>query len=623
MNYKNFYQNTIQQPIDFWKKQSELIYWHKPFKEVLDYTNPPFTKWFKDGLTNTCFNAVDRHLEARGDQIALIFVSTETDQEKTFTYNELYLEVNRMSAIFKSNGVNKGDRVLIYMPMVPQIVFAMLACARIGAIHSVVFGGFASQSLATRINDAAPKLIVAADAGMRAGKVIPYQSTLNEAMNIATHKVAKVIMVQRGLAPVNLLAGRDLDYSSEYQKHLDAIVPVEWVESTHPSYILYTSGTTGKPKGVQRDTGGHAVALAATMKYIFNASAGETMFTAADIGWAVGHSYTVYAPLITGMSTIVYEGIPLRPDPGIWWRLVERYRVSVMFTAPTAIRVLKKEDPKYLSLYDLSSLRLLFLAGEPLDEPTATWISQGINTPVIDNYWQTETGWPILALQNGIEKLPQKLGSPGLPVYGFNIKLIDENTGEELGADKKGVLMIEGPTPPGFMQTVWGEDARFVSTYWKTVPNKLFYSTFDWGIKDKDGYFYILGRTDDVINVAGHRLGTREIEECISSHSNVAEVAVVGIADPLKGQVPIGFAVSKDGTKSAEFEKELFKVVDAKLGSLARPTKIHLVNALPKTRSGKIVRRALQALAEGKTLGDISTLEDTAILEQIKLIVYN
>ncbi len=597
MSYIEFHKLSIENPSDFWSEQAKLIDWKKPYDSALDYSNPPFAKWFVGGLTNLSYNAIDRHLAQRGDQLALVAVSTETNQEKIYTYQELYAEVNRMAAILKANGVSKGDRVLIYMPMIAEAAFAMLACARLGAIHSVVFGGFASHSLATRIDDAEPVVIVTAEAGMRAGKIVPYKPLLDEAIELAKYKPKKVLIVNRGLTPFTQIAERDLDYATEYQKYHDELVPVEWVDATHPSYILYTSGTTGKPKGIQRDTGGHAVALAASMKYIFCGQAGETMFTASDVGWAVGHSYTVYGPLINGMTSIMYEGTPLRPDPGIWWSLVEKYKVTVMFTAPTAIRVLKKQDPAYLSKYDLSSLRLLFLAGEPLDEPTASWIHEAIKKPIVDNYWQTETGWPMMAIQRGVEVMPHKFGSPGVPVFGYILKLLDENTGEELGPDKKGVVVIEGPLPPGCMQTVWGDDKRFISTYWETVPGKLTYSTFDWGIKDKDGYFFILGRTDDVINVAGHRLGTREIEECLSSHSNVAEVAVVGIEDQLKGQVPIGFVITKDGSNDPEIESELMKIVDSKLGALARPAKIYLVNLLPKTRSGKIVRRALQAIA--------------------------
>jgi len=617
MTYKEIHQQSIEHPTEFWTEQAKLIDWQTPFTEVLDYSNPPFAKWFKGGFTNLCYNAIDRHLPKRSTQTALVAISSETDQEKTYTFAELHTEVNRMAGILRANGVQKGDRVLIYMPMIAQAVFAMFACARIGAIHSVVFGGFAANSLATRIDDATPVMIITAEAGMRMGKVIPYKPLLDEAIEIATHQPKHVLIVDRGLVPFAQVADRDLDYANEYQAHLNDQIPVEWLESTHPSYILYTSGTTGKPKGVQRDTGGYAVAMAASMKYIFCCNPGETMFTASDVGWAVGHSYTIYAPLIHGMGSVLYEGTPLRPNPGIWWKIIQDYKVSAMFCAPTAIRVLKKQDPTYLSQYDLSSLRLLFLAGEPLDEPTASWIHEAIHKPVVDNYWQTETGWPMLAIQRGIEVMPHKFGSPGVPVIGYNMKLIDEATGEELGQDQKGVIMIEGPMPPGCMQTIWNDDERFVSTYWKTVPNRLIYSTFDWGIKDQDGYYFILGRTDDVINVAGHRLGTREIEECISSHANVAEVAVVGIHDAVKGQVPISFVITKDGTNSSELEAELMRVVDQQLGALARPTAIYIVNLLPKTRSGKIVRRALQAIAENRDPGDISTMEDKLVLSQI------
>lgn len=620
-SYKTVHATSIADPIEFWREQAKLIHWEKPFNQVLDYSNPPFSKWFAGGLTNLCYNAVDRHLAERGEQIALVAVSTETNQEKTYTFRELHAEVNRMAAILKTNGVNKGDRVLIYMPMIAEACFAMLACARIGAIHSVVFGGFASHSLAARIDDAQPKMIISAEAGMRMGKGVPYKPLLDEAIALAEFKPTKVLIVNRGLTPYTSVAERDLDYAAEREKNIAAQVAVEWVDATHPSYILYTSGTTGKPKGVQRDTGGYAVALTASMQHIFCGKPGETMFTTSDIGWVVGHSYIIYAPLLNGMATIMYEGTPLRPDAGIWWSLVEKYKVSVMFSAPTAVRVLKKQDPSFLTKYDLSSLRYLFLAGEPLDEPTANWIHEAIKKPVVDNYWQTETGWPILAIQSGVESMPHKFGSPGLPSFGYNMKLLDDATGAELGADAKGVIAIEGPLPPGCMQTIWGDDARYVKTYWESIPGKLIYSTFDWGIKDSDGYFFILGRTDDVINVAGHRLGTREIEESLSSHPNLAEVAVVGIADQLKGQVAIGFAIPKDATQTATLEAELMKTVDSQLGAVARPARVYIVNALPKTRSGKIVRRALQAVAEGRDPGDISTMEDQAVLMHIKEVI--
>ena len=621
IGYKSFHENSIRDPKAFWSEQAKLVDWHQPFSQVLDYSKPPFAKWFVGGQTNLCHNAVDRHLKDRASQIALVAVSTENNQEHAYTFLELHDEVNRMAAILQANGVKKGDRVLIYMPMIAQACFAMLACTRIGAIHSVVFGGFASHSLASRIDDAKPKMIITAEAGMRGGKAVPYKPLLDEAITLSTAKPEKVLIVNRGLSEYTTVANRDLDYATEREKHLNTKVPVEWVDATHPSYILYTSGTTGKPKGVQRDTGGYAVALASSMRLIFGGNPGETMFTTSDIGWVVGHSYIIYGPLINGMATIMYEGTPLRPDAGIWWSLVEKYKVSVMFSAPTAVRVLKKQDPAFLSKYNLSTLRTLFLAGEPLDEPTASWIHDALKKPVVDNYWQTETGWPILAIQRGVEVMPHKFGSPGVPVYGYNMKLLDEATGAELGPDQKGVVAIEGPLPPGCMQTVWCDDQRFIKTYWETVPGKMVYSTFDWAIKDKDGYFFILGRTDDVINVAGHRLGTREIEESISSHSNVAEVAVVGVEDQLKGQVAIGFVIAKDPSKTTNMEAEVMKTVDSQLGAVARPARVYLVSALPKTRSGKIVRRALQAVAEGRDPGDISTMEDQSVLAQIKQVI--
>ena len=624
MVYNDFYRRSIDQPEAFWTEQAALIDWHKPFDTVCEYDNPPFANWFVGGQTNLCHNAVDRHLAQRAEQNALIFVSTETDQERAYSFRELHAEVQTFAATLLSLGVRKGDRVLIYMPMIAEAAFAMLACARIGAVHTVVFGGFASGSLADRIDNATPVLIVSADAGSRGGKVMPYKPLLDEAIRLAQHKPAKVLMVDRGLASFSREAGRDEDFAAWHATHQSAKVPCEWLDATHPSYTLYTSGTTGKPKGVQRDTGGYAVALAASMKHIFCGNPGETYFSTSDIGWVVGHSYIVYGPLIAGMATILYEGLPTRPDAAIWWRLVEKYKVTVMFSAPTAVRVLKKQDPEALTRHDLSSLRALFLAGEPLDQPTAKWISESLGKPIIDNYWQTETGWPVLTICNGIEPALSKFGSPGKPVYGFDVKLLDENTGAELtGANEKGVVVIEGPLPPGCMQTVWQDDARFVKTYWQTVPGRRVYSTFDWGIRDEDGYFFILGRTDDVINVAGHRLGTREIEESISSHPNVAEVAVVGVADTLKGQVAMAFVILKDVSQvetpadALKLEGAIMKVVDEQLGAVARPSRVRFVSALPKTRSGKLLRRAIQAVCEGRDPGDLTTIEDPTALAQI------
>jgi propionyl-CoA synthetase len=592
---------------------------------VLDYSRPPFAKWFVGGETNLCYNAVDRHLKDRPDQNALIFISTETDTEKTYSFSELHAEVNRCAAMMQGLGVGKGDRVLIYMPMIPEACFAMLACARIGAIHSVVFGGFASHSLASRIDDASPKLVISADAGSRAGKVVAYKPLLDEAIRLAKFPPQKVILVNRGLDPdMARVAGRDLDWAELRAQHMNAQVPCVWLESNEPSYILYTSGTTGHPKGVQRDVGGHAVALAASMKHIYCGNAGETYFSTSDIGWVVGHSYIIYGPLIAGMATIMYEGTPVRPDAGILWKIVEKYKVTVMFSAPTAIRVLKKQDQVYLKKYDLSSLRYLFLAGEPLDEPSHRWITEGLGRPVIDHYWQTETGWPLLTSVPGVEQTPIKFGSPSFPAYGYNVKLLHETTTEEVGTGEKGVVVVVPPLPPGCMSTVWGDNERFVKTYFETIPGKLVYSTFDWGIRDKDGYYFILGRTDDVINVAGHRLGTREIEEAISSHPAIAEVAVIGAADQLKGQVPVAFAVLKDPSQIAtsegrmKLEGDLMKTVDQQLGAIGRPARVHFVTLLPKTRSGKVLRRSIQAICDGRDPGDLTTIEDPGALQQVR-----
>jgi propionyl-CoA synthetase len=623
--YADFHRRSLEQRDAFWREQAELVDWASPFETVCDDRRPPFVQWFAGGKINLCHNAVDRHLAARASQNALVYVSTETDQERVYSFAELHAEVQRMAAVLLSLGVGVGDRVLIYMPMIPEAVFAMLACARIGAIHSVVFGGFASVSLANRIDDAEPKVVVSADAGSRAGKVVPYKPLLDEAIRLAKHKPAKVLLVDRGLAPMVREPGRDEDYATLRERHLNDAVPCTWVDSTHPSYTLYTSGTTGRPKGVQRDTGGYAVALAASMKHIFCGRAGETYFSTSDIGWVVGHSYIVYGPLIAGMATILYEGLPIRPDPGIWWQLVEKYRVTSMFTAPTAIRVLKKQDPKHLRAHDLSSLRLLFLAGEPLDEPTASWIAEAIGKPVIDNYWQTESGWPMLTVAQGVSPMQPRYGSPGVAMYGYDIRLIDEATGEDIvEPGRKGIVAIAGPTPPGFMQTVWRDDERFVETYWTRIPGRELYNTFDWGIRDADGYWFILGRTDDVINVAGHRLGTREIEESISSHPSCAEVAVVGVADALKGQVAMAFVVPRDASAIADadarrrLEGDIMKTVDNQLGSVARPSRVHFVSALPKTRSGKMLRRAIQAICERRDPGDLTTIEDPTALQQIR-----
>ncbi|MDB5847234.1 MAG: propionate--CoA ligase [Rhodoferax sp.] len=629
-SYADFYRRSIDDRDAFWTEQAALIDWQTPPQQICDYSQPPFARWFVGGTTNLCHNAVDRHVAARPDAPALIHVSSETGSERTYSFAELHREVQRMAAILLSLGVQKGDRVLVYMPMVAEAAFAMLACARIGAIHCVVFGGFAAGALASRIDDAEPRVVVSADAGMRGGKVVAYKPLLDEAIRLSQHQPESVLLVDRNLAPLPLVQGRDHLYAPLRRQYLDADVPCEWVDATHTSYTLYTSGTTGKPKGVQRDTGGYAVALAASMRHIFEARPGETYFSTSDIGWVVGHSYIVYGPLIAGMATLMYEGLPTRgmdgePDPAVWWQLVEKYKVTRMFSAPTAVRVLKKYDVAHLRKHDLSSLKALYLAGEPLDEPTAQWISDGLGVPIIDNYWQTESGWPILTIANGVEKKPSKFGSPGVPMYGFDVQLVDEVTGLSMTEpNRKGVVVIEGPLPPGCMQTVWRDDQRFVDTYWRSIPGRLVYNTFDWGLRDQDGYFFILGRSDDVINVAGHRLGTREIEECISGHPQVAEVAVLGVADALKGQVAMAFAVLRDGRLAADpaarlrLEGEIMQRVDGQLGGVARPARVLFVALLPKTRSGKLLRRAMQAVCEGRDAGDLTTLDDPAALDQIR-----
>ncbi len=625
--YADFHRRSIEDRDGFWAEQAQLVDWQTPPRTICDYSKPPFVKWFSGGKTNLCHNAVDRHAAKRPNDRALIYVSTETNEEKIYSFAELKTEVMRMAAIMQSLGVKKGDRVLIYMPMIAEATFAILACARIGAIHSVVFGGFASGSLATRIDDAKPKLVVSSDAGMRGGKAVPYKHLLDEAINLAVAKPEKVLMVDRGIDKgFARVAGRDVDYATLRAQHMSAEVPCEWLESSEPSYILYTSGTTGKPKGVQRDTGGYAVALAASMKYIYQGFEGETYFATSDIGWVVGHSYIIYGPLIAGMATVMYEGTPIRPDAGIWWQIVEKYKVNVMFSAPTAIRVLKKQDPAFLHKYDLSSLKHLFLAGEPLDQPTHEWIMGELKLPVIDNYWQTETGWPMLSAVRGIEDTKIKFGTPSFPVFGYDLKIFRED-GTECGPNEKGIVGVVPPLPPGCLSTVWGQDERFVSTYFSLFKDPLVYSSFDWGIRDEEGYHYILGRTDDVINVAGHRLGTREIEEAVQAHPAIAEVAVVGVNDQLKGQEPMAFAVVKDQARvatpelRAALEAEVKKTVDGILGAIARPKHVHFVTGLPKTRSGKMLRRSIQALAEGRDPGDLTTIDDPSTLEQIRAVL--
>jgi propionyl-CoA synthetase len=625
--YETFYRRSLENRERFWMEQAQGIKWHKDPERVLDFDNPPFARWFVGGETNLCHNAVDRHLAERGEQNALIYISTETGEQSSYTYRELHREVNAFAGALRSLGVGRGDRVIVYMPMVPEAIFVMLACVRLGAIHSVVFGGFSAPNLATRIDDAKPKVLVAADAGMRGGEVIPHKPIVDEALDEAGFPPEHAIILNRGLLDgLSLSEGRDLDYAELRENHLGKEVPVEWVESSEPSYILYTSGTTGTPKGVQRDTGGHAVALEASMRHIFQGEPGETMFTASDIGWVVGHSYIVYGPLLHGMSSILYDGLPIRPDPGIWWDIVEEHNVTTMFTAPTAIRALRRSDPKYIEGRNLGrTLRNLFLAGEPLDAPTSQWASESLGVTVRDNYWQTETGWPILStLLPGLEDVPLKVGSAGFPCAGYDVRLVHEETGEEVEQGERGVLTIQPPLPPGCMSTIWGDDERFVETYFTSFPGKQLYSTFDWATRDEEGYYFMMGRSDDVINVAGHRLGTREIEESISSNEAVAEAAVIGVKDEDKGQVVHAYVVPKEtpetDEESAELVQSIKETVAEGIGAIARPAEVHFVGALPKTRSGKMLRRAMQDLAEQRDPGELPTIENPAALEDIRAV---
>ncbi|WP_369940005.1 propionate--CoA ligase [Xanthomonas medicagonis] len=623
MDYATLYRRSIEQPEEFWAEQAKAIDWQRPPQSILEYDNPPFRRWFAGGLTNLCHNAVDRHLPERAAQLALVAVSSETGQTREFTYAQLHEEVNAFAAVLLRLDVQRGDRVVIYMPNMAEAVFAMLACARIGAVHSVVFGGFAAHNLALRIDDAAPKLLIAADAGSRGGKIIPYKPLVDAACAEASAPPPRVLIVSRGLDPAQpRVPERDFDYAALRAEVGDAQVPVVWLESNEPSYLLYTSGTTGKPKGVQRDVGGYAVALALSMRTVFDCAPGQTMFSTSDVGWAVGHSYNVYGPLIAGCTSLLYEGLPVQPDPGVWWALCEKYRVRTMFSSPTAIRVLKKHPVSHLRDHDLSALQYLFLAGEPLDEPTALWIGEALGKPVIDNYWQTETGWPALTLLPGVEMRPVKPGSPGFPNLGYKMKIVDAH-GAEVSPGRKGVLVIEPPLPPGCMTTVWNDDARFLRSYFSHF-DELLYSSLDWAIRDDEGYTFILGRTDDVINVAGHRLGTREIEEAIAGHPQVAEAAVIGMHDELKGQVPVVFATLKTQAAPeavAGIVEQLRQCVVERLGAVARPAQVYLVQALPKTRSGKLLRRSLQALAERRDPGDLSTLDDPGALDEIRKVL--
>jgi propionyl-CoA synthetase len=616
--YQKAYQESIKDPERFWGAASKEISWYSPYQKVLDQSNGLY-RWFTGGVLNTCYNAVDLHVKnGRGDQTALIYDSPVTHTVQETSYRELLDRVSTFAGVLSSHGVSKGDRVIIYMPMIPEAVVAMLACARIGAVHSVVFGGFAPHELAIRIDDAKPKLILSASCGVEGKKIIDYKPLLDKAMDLAKQKPEGCIIYQREQLKAALVKGRDFDWEAEVGKAKPAeCVPVK---STDPLYILYTSGTTGMPKGVVRDNGGHAVALKWSMKHIYGMEPGDVFWAASDVGWVVGHSYIVYAPLLYGCTTVVYEGKPVgTPDPGAFWRLISQHKVRALFTAPTAFRAIKKEDPNgdYLKKYDLSHFKYLFLAGERLDPDTYWWASNLLKVPVIDHWWQTETGWAIAANCMGLEALPIKAGSPTKPVPGYQVEVLDSN-GKVVPRETEGAVAIKLPLPPGTLPTLWENDQKFKESYLEFFPG--YYFTGDGGYYDKDGYIYIMGRIDDVINVAGHRLSTGAMEEVIATHPNVAECAVVGAADSFKGQLPVGFVVLKSGTEKNPkvLVDELVKSVRDQIGAIACFKSAAVVPRLPKTRSGKILRGIIRKIADGEEYKVPSTIDDPYTLKEIE-----
>ncbi len=618
--YLQAYQRSISDPEGFWGEAAESLTWIKKWDTVLDSSNPPFYRWFQGGVINTCYNALDRHVDAgHGDRLAVIYDSPVTGNTvHKYTFREFRDRVARFAGVLKAQGVEKGDRVVCYMPMMPEALVAMLACARIGAVHSVVFGGFAANELAVRINDAKPKVIVSASCGVEGAKTIPYKPLLDSAIQTADHKPSKTVILQRPQGPCELKDGYDLDW----QKEEAAATPAdcEPVAATDPLYILYTSGTTGQPKGVVRDNGGHMVALTWTMKYIYNVEPGDVYWAASDVGWVVGHSYIVYAPLLYGCTTIVFEGKPVgTPDAGAFWRVIADYGVKVLFTAPTAFRAIKREDPnaELMKNYDLSSMTTLFLAGERTDPNTLEWAMETLQRPVIDHWWQTETGWAIAANCMGLEPLEVKPGSPTRPAPGWNVQVLDEN-GHEVKRGEIGSICVKLPLPPGTLLTLWNNDDRFVSSYLAEFPG--YYSTSDAGYMDEDDYVYIMARTDDVINVAGHRLSTGGMEEVLARHPDVAECAVVGVADSFKGQLPVGFLVLKKGTtkSDAEIVKEVVQMVRDQIGPVAAFKTATVVERLPKTRSGKILRGTMQKIADSQPWKMPATIDDPVILGEIE-----
>jgi propionyl-CoA synthetase len=619
MGYQAVYERSMQDPASFWAEAAELIDWDRRWDKVLDSSNAPFHRWFAGGMLNTCYNAVDRHVAAgRGDQPAIIHDSPVTGSKTVFTYAELQDQVARFAGALLALGVTKGDRVIVYMPMVPEAAVAMLGCARIGAIHSVVFGGFSARELATRIDDAKPKVMVAGSCGIEPNRVVHYKPLLDSAINLAEHKPEHCIVLQREQEPGTLIAGRDLGWAEA----LAAAEPAACVSvaATDPLYILYTSGTTGQPKGVVRDNGGHAVAMAWSMENVYNVKPGEVFWAASDVGWVVGHSYIVYAPLLAGCTTIVYEGKPVgTPDAGAFWRVISEHGVSVLFTAPTAFRAIKRDDPnaEHLGRYDLGSLRALFLAGERCDPDTLGWAQKILGIPVIDHWWQTETGWAIAANCLGIEQLPVKPGSPTRAVPGYDIQVLDDE-GVPVAPGDIGRIMIKLPLPPGCLPTLWGNDARFIQSYLSAQPG--YYLTGDAGYLDEDGYLFVMSRIDDIINVAGHRLSTGAMEGVLASHPDVAECAVIGAHDQLKGELPVGLVVLKSGVSrdDAVITKELVNLVRDQIGPVAAFKTVVVVQRLPKTRSGKILRGTMKSIADGKDYRMPATIDDPAILEEIE-----
>ena len=620
--YEEAFYQSLADPESFWGEAAKGIDWYREPTVVLDTSNPLFYRWFADGVLNTCFNALDRHVrDGRGGQAALVHDSPVTGTSRTLSYRQLLDEVARFGGVLRGLGVGKGDRVVIYMPMIPEAVVAMLACARIGAVHSVVFGGFAARELAVRIDDAAPKAVVSASCGIEVSRVVEYKPILDQAIELAAHKPGRCVIVQRPAAPAALTAGRDLDW----EQAMAGAEPADCVPlaATDPLYILYTSGTTAKPKGVVRDNGGHAVALHWSMKHIYDTGPGEVYWAASDIGWVVGHSYIVYAPLLAGCTTVLYEGKPVgTPDAGAFWRVISEHRVKALFTAPTAFRAIKKEDPRgnLARRYDLSGFRYLFLAGERLDPETYRWAGELLGVPVIDHWWQTETGWPIAADLMGLEALPTKAGSPTVPVPGYDVRVVDPD-GAEVAPGETGEIVVRLPLPPGCLPTLWGDDQRFVDSYLSQHPG--FYITGDGGYRDGDGYLYVMGRIDDVINVAGHRLSTGEMEEILASHPAVAECAVIGVSDQLKGQIPRGFVVLKAGADAdpAALSAELIQLIRDQIGPVAALRRVDVVAALPKTRSGKILRKTMRGIADGHDEPVPSTIEDPAVLGALRPVL--